>query len=211
MPGSNPGSGPFFTGKLLILEGTLLLLVRKMGRPKKSTNIKQRTIYVYVPNEQIGHEWKAAAKNAGVSVSAYVQEAMECYLARNNPALNKETLDERYKKSLEKIDSLREEKVELYNKLERMNTLLDRYEKQLKDVEDEKFLSGDNFNGVRKYNRRLIELFKKERYMNEERILDVLHISPSDVKSIRAIDRQIENLLDYGVIKPQRGGYLWCG
>lgn len=182
-----------------------------MGRPRKSTNVKQRTIYVYVPNKGIGDDWKRAAKKAGVSISAFVQEAVESYLARNDPVLSKQTMEEKYRGSLAKIEILKEENVEIHRKLERMDTLLDRYEKQLKDLENEKFLSDDHFNGIRRYNRRLIELFKKEKYLNEEIILDTLHIPPSDVKSIRAIDRQIENLLNYGVIKPQKGGYVWCG
>jgi len=173
--------------------------------------VKQRTIYVYVPDEQICDDWKKAAKKAGVSISAFVQEAMEIYLTRNDPVLSKQTMGEKYRESLAKTDSLKGQNVELNRKLERMDTLLDRYEKQVKDLENEKFLSGDHFNGIRRYNRRLIELFKKEKYLNEEMILDMLHIPPSDVKSIRAIDRQIENLLNYGVIKPQKGGYVWCG
>ena len=181
-----------------------------MGRPRKFTNIKQRTVYVYVPDEKIYDEWKKAAKKAGASVSTFVQEAMEMYLLSKDPLLSKNSIDKKYKDSLAKIESLRDQNVELYRKLERMDTLLDRYEKQVKDLENEKFLSDDHFNGIRRYNRRLIELFKKERYLNEEMILDLLHIPPSDVNSIRAIDKQIENLLNYGVIKPQKGGYFWC-
>ena len=182
-----------------------------MGRPKKPTNIKQRTVYVYVPDEKIYDYWKKSAKKAGVSVSAFVQEAMEVYQLSKDPLMSKNSIDKKYKDSLVKIDSLREQNVELYRKLERMDTLLDRYEKQVKDLENEKFLSDDHFIGIRRYNRRLIELFKKEKYLNEEMILDKLHIPPNDVKSIRAIDKQIENLLNYGVIKPQKGGYFWCG
>jgi post-segregation antitoxin (ccd killing protein) len=96
-----------------------------MGRPRKSTNVKQRTVYVYVPNDEILSDWKHAAKTAGVSISAFVQEAMELYLARNDPLLSKQTLDERYRESLVTIDTLKEENKKLYQKLERMDTLLD--------------------------------------------------------------------------------------
>ena len=48
-----------------------------MGRPKKQNDVKQRTVYVYVPKKELVGEWKVAAKKAGVSVSGFVQEAME--------------------------------------------------------------------------------------------------------------------------------------
>lgn len=173
--------------------------------------MKQRTIYVYVPNEQMCTEWKQAAKKAGVSISAFVQEAMELYLARYDLALSKQTLEEKFQQSLKSIDQLREENIQLHHKLERMDTLLDRYEKQLKDTENDPFLSGEQYGGIRKYNRRLIELFRKENTLNEEEIPDTLHIPPTDAKSIKAINRQIENLLNYGIITPHRDGYQWCG
>ena len=39
----------------------------------------------------------------------------------------------------------------------------------------------------------------------------MLHIEPSDSKGIKAIGKQIEILLEYGLIKRYKGGYLWKG
>ncbi len=182
-----------------------------MGRPKKASTVKQRTVYVYVPSTELGEEWKHAAERVGVSLSTFVQEAMEFYLARDAPLLAKETLQGKYQESLATIDALHQEHAELHRKLERMETLLDRYEKQLRDLENKRFLSDATFTGIRQYSRRLIELFKKESYLTEEMILDLLHIPPSDVDSIKAIDTQINHLLQYGVIQPRQGGYVWKG
>ena len=136
---------------------------------------------------------------------------MDFYLARNNPNISRDTLQQRYEKSLNRIEKLEEENEQLLRKLQRDETLLDRYEQQLREMENSSFVSHEQFNGIRRYNKRLIELFKHEVYLDEEKILDKLSIPPGDRLSIQAIGEQIENLLQYGVIKPQRGGYVWCG
>jgi len=39
----------------------------------------------------------------------------------------------------------------------------------------------------------------------------LLNIEPDDEQTIKAINRQIETLLEYGLIKRYRGNYRWQG
>ena len=115
----------------------------QMGRLKKASSVKQRTVYVYVPSDQIILEWKQAAKRVGMSLSSYVQDAVEYYLARHDPSMDRQTLEDRFEESLHQNAALVAENEELQRKLARNDTLLDRYEKQLRELEHQSFLSQD--------------------------------------------------------------------
>ncbi len=181
-----------------------------MGR-KKRAPLEPRRIYVYAPSIQMAEKWKKAAKKNGVSISNFIQEVVEKHLRIEGEITAKESIEEKLKKSEEQNRELREENSDLFKKINRLNNLLDRYEKQIKDLENEKFLTAEEPDGLRGFKENLVDLFRKNKNVKEEKILDLLHIKPDDKKTIKAINKQIETLIEYGLIKRYRGGYLWQG
>lgn len=179
-----------------------------MGR-KKRAPLEPRTIYVYVPTIEMAETWKKAAKKNEVSVSNFIQGIVDKHLTMEGEVTARQSIEEKLKKVEEQNRELREENTELFKKIKRLNTLLDRYEQQIKDLENEKFLTNGEYEGVRKFKENLVELFKKNENVKEEKILDLLHVNPDDKQTIKAINRQIETLLEYGLIKRYRGGYKW--
>ena len=111
----------------------------------------------------------------------------------------------------DKNKQLRAENTQLSKQVERLNNLMDRYEEHLQQLKNKQFLNNGKFNGIREYEQKLIELLKKHKNIKEHDILDMLHVSPSDVGTMKAISKQLELLLDYGIIKMYKGGYQWQG
>ena len=81
-------------------------------------------------------------------------------------------------------------------------------EKELHDIKYGSFLDS-SFEGERELNQELINLFKTKKRLRDEDIATMLHLSPDDSKSNEIIMKQIEILVDYGLIKRWRGGYQW--
>jgi len=181
-----------------------------MGR-KKGAPVNTRAIWVYLESPKIAEEWKKESKKNGVSTSTFVKEIVERHLATKGVITSRGTIEDELLDATKKIRELRGENIELNKKLGRQNTLLDRYEEQIRNLQNEKFQDNGTFEGIREFEEKLIDLLKEKKQIKEEKILDFLHIKPTDNKNIKAIDKQIEILLNYGLIKRYKGGYLWQG
>jgi hypothetical protein len=177
---------------------------------KKTTPVKRRTIYVYLPNIELVDLWKKSAKKAGVSISIFVQEAVDRCLAEQGHTTIRHELHNELQDATERIQTLSEENYKLTRKLQRMNMLLERYENQIQDMENKKFID-DEFQGIRRFEKALIDLFKEKGYINDQKILDLLHVKPTDKERIKALQMQIDLLLEYGLIKVHKGGFIWQG
>jgi len=182
---------------------------KKRGRKPKAPK-NQRAVWVWLDTPSMVDEWKKMAKESNVSTSTFVKEIVEKHLASQGTITTRGTIEDQLKDSVQQIGELRAENIELNKKLERMNTLLDRYEDQIRELQNNRFLK-DDFNGIRDFREELVELLKEKGQIREEKILDMLHIDSSDSKGIKAIGKQIEILLEYGLIKRYKGGYLWKG
>lgn len=182
---------------------------KKRGRrPKAPKN--QRAVWVWLDSPGMVDEWKRKAKESNVSTSTFVKEIVEKHLASQGAITSRGAIEDRLKEAVQQIGEFKSENTELNKKLERMNTLLDRYEEQIRDMQNNRFLD-DDFIGIRDFREDLVSLLKEKRQINEEKILDMLHIAPSDSKSIKSFGKQIDILLEYGLIKRYKGGYLWKG
>lgn len=182
---------------------------KKRGRKPKAPK-NQRAVWVWLDTPSMVDEWKKMAKESNVSTSTFVKEIVEKHLASQGAITTRGTIEDQLKEAVQQVGELRSENIELNKKLERMDTLLDKYEDQIKESQNNKFLDGE-FNGIRDFREELVDLLRDKRQIREEKILDLLHIVPSDSKGIKAIGKQIEILLEYGLIKRYKGRYLWKG
>jgi len=170
----------------------------------KTESIKQRSIYVYLPSEEMVADWKAKAKKSNASLSRFVIEHV-------TNSLRQEQGREEYKSRADLIQQLRT-KDEQIGKLTRENEIvklaLERVENELERYRAEPFLE-ESFKGIRRYDRRLIELLKKGDTVDSDHLLRLLKISPRDTPLVKAITKQLENLEAYGLAEKTLRGWRW--
>jgi len=169
----------------------------------KTDTIKQRAIYVYLPSIQTAKRWKEIAEKEKVSVSKFVVEHVENSLQQEKNHTPRTQL-------LENLNRYKEENNDLRRQNKILNKALDNLDSELKSFRLKPFLE-PSFEGVRQYEKELITVFRRQKVLRSDEVLDVLNISISDQDSIRAINKQLENLQNYGLIKIVRGGWKWSG
>jgi len=170
----------------------------------KTDSIKQRSVYVYLPSLEVVGEWKAKAKKSKVSVSQFVIEHV-------TNSLRQEEGEEAYKPRAELIQQLRD-RDEQIGKLTRegeiLRLALERVENELRRYRAEPFLE-ENFRGVRRYDRRLVELLKKGDTIDSDHLLHLLKVDPRDTPLVKAVGKQLENFEAYGLVEKTRRGWKW--
>ena len=170
----------------------------------KTESIKRRSIYVYLPSEEMVEDWKDKAKKSSASISRFVIEHV-------TNSLRQEEAEEGYKSRAELLQQIRE-KDERIGKLTRENEIvklaLERVENELERYRAEPFLEED-FKGIRRYDRRLIELLKKGGTIDSDHLLRLLKINARDTPLVKAVTKQLENLEAYGLVDKTLRGWKW--
>ena len=150
-------------------------------------------------------EWRRYAKVSGKSLSKFVFEIVEDYIRKSQ--------DKGFESRLElikKLRSLEEEVKQLRNENRMLRKLVENLEKELRRYRAQPFLE-PHFEGVRRFDRELIELLRKGETLNEEEILDRLGVDPSETEYVKAISRQLEILEEYGLVEFTGRGWRWRG
>ena len=177
----------------------------KVGKGKTET-IKDRAIYVYLPSLEMVEDWKRRVNKAGISISKFVLERVE-------DSIRREEGEEGYLSRLELIERLRKAEDEL-KKLRDENRLLrklaDNLDKELKRYRTKPFLEED-FEGVRMFDKELLNILRRGGSQRDEDILANLNIDSTDVDLVKAVSRQLMALEDYGLIEFTVKGWRWKG
>jgi len=172
----------------------------------KTETIKDRAVYVYLPSLEMVEDWKGRAERADVSISKFVIERVE-------DSIRKEEGEQGYLSRLELIDRLRksgEELKSLRGENRMLKRLVENLDKELKRHRLQPFLE-ERFEGVRRYDRELIDLLKKGESYGDEEILAHLNIDPSESDLVKAVSRQLKALGAYGLVEYKGRGWKWRG
>jgi hypothetical protein len=151
-------------------------------------------------------DWKRRAERAGVSISKFVVERVEDSIRREGGEegyLSRAELVKRLRSMEEELRKLREE-----NRL--LKRLVENLDNELKRYRAQPFLQ-EAFEGVRRFDRDLVELLRRGGSYTEEEILAHLNIEPSDAELVKAVDRQLEALEAYGLVEYRGRGWRWKG
>jgi len=178
---------------------------------KKTKTARKRAVTIYAPSERLKAKWYAKAKEHNVSVSTFVFEIVEDFL-KDEGDLFSQRGSSKIISDLEKRNkTLSVENQNLQKKVDMLNMLTDRFEKQLQSYRNKTFIENGKFEGVREYQRQLIDLFKQKKTVKEDELLDLLHLATSDSDTIKAVSKQIENLVEYDILGKIPGGWRWKG
>ncbi|MEM3378083.1 MAG: hypothetical protein QXV09_01985 [Candidatus Bathyarchaeia archaeon] len=170
----------------------------------KTKTIRARAIYVYMPSIEMAEVWKQRAAKAGVSISKFVIERVEDAIKReegDEAYVSRAELAKRLRDAEETLKALRAENALLKRLAENLDNELKRYRAQ-------PFLQ-ENFEGIRKFDKALIELLRKGGAYSQEQILAHLGIDPADAELVRAVDKQLEILEAYGLVEYKGRGWRW--
>ncbi len=176
---------------------------------ERRTPVGQRSIYVYVPTNEMADRWKKLAKKSGMSISQYVLNIVENYIGDESMGASQGDLNKRLGELEGQNTHLRNENHKLSKRVESLDTLTDRYAEEIKELKNLQFQDEISFEGVREYEPKLIELLKERDVVKEHELLDLLHVDPGDAASVRAINHQLDNLFSYGLVKRIKGGLIW--
>jgi len=176
-----------------------------MSGRRKTQTIKERTVYVYLPSEEFVEEWKKHAERAKKSLSRFIFEIVEDHLRKCEDKGFESRLD-----LIKKLRSLEEEVKQLRDENRMLRKLVENLEKELRRYRAQPFLE-PNFEGVRRFDRELIELLRSGGIFSEEEILDRLGVDPSETEYVKAISKQLEILEEYGLVEFTGRGWRWRG
>ncbi|MGC8832380.1 MAG: hypothetical protein ACP5PQ_07360, partial [Thermoproteota archaeon] len=117
--------------------------------------------------------------------------------------LSKAELVKRLRAAEEELRKLRDE-----NRL--LKRLVENLDNELKRYRAQPFLE-EAFEGVRRFDKELIELLRMGGSYTQEQILEHLNIDPSDVDLVKAASKQLEALEAYGLVEYKGRGWKWVG
>jgi predicted transcriptional regulator len=169
----------------------------------KTETIKKRAIYVYLPSQKMADDWKNKADKSGNSISKFVIDRVE-------DSIRKEEQED-YLSRLElikKLNAADEELKQLQKDNRLLKKLVDNLDNELKRYRAKPFLE-DDFRGVRRFNRELIDLLKQGGSYSGEEILSRLGIDSSATNLVKAINKQLELLENYGLVQYVGRGWKW--
>jgi len=171
--------------------------------------IKDRAIYVYLPSLEMVKDWKSKADKSGVSVSKFVTDRVEDSVRREAG----EDGEEGYLSRMDLIKKLGEAQEELKG-LREDNRLLKRLaenlDRELKRYRSKPFVE-NGFQGIRHFDRDLVELLRKGASPSNDEILAKLDVQPSDTEAVKAAGKQLEALQGYELVEYTGRGWKWKG
>lgn len=149
------------------------------------------------------NRWEDYAREQGSSISKFVIEHVENSLRQEeDPSyMSRRDLWKEVKDLKKQLDNLVREKrvLELAN---------DRLEQELRRYRAQPFLE-ENFVGVRRYQKELVDLLREGRVLSSNEILSRLGIDPSEHETVKATSKQLENLEAYGLVQSSPRGWRW--
>ncbi len=175
----------------------------------KTETIKQRRVDVYLPSLEAKERWTALAEEAGTSLSKFIAAVVEEALEEGGPLPDPQGL-------LEEVSALQSRLMDAEDRVRMLEALRDKLDAELRVYRARPFLE-PGFEGVRSLDAKLIDLIRgnvdlkgKPKPLHPGRILERLGISPGEVEAAKAVNTQLEALVDYGLAESTPKGYRWC-
>jgi len=168
----------------------------------KTETIKDRAIYVYLPSIEMVRKWKERAKRQGASISKFVLEHVEDSLRQEEPGYK--SRGELWKD----LNRLRGEVKEVRREKRLLEHVVEKLERELREYRAKPFLE-EGFEGVRRFQRELIEVLRGGGVMSSSQILSKLGIDSSEHEAVKAVSKQLEILEAYGLVRSSPRGWRW--
>lgn len=164
---------------------------------------KSRYVYLYLPSAEDKTRWGKMAHEAGVPLSKFIIEVVESSLSEATEFKPRGEL-------VKEIGKLRSENKALRDDLNQKKIVLERYETELRRYRNQAFVENE-FEGLRKYERQLVEALKRGFVLDSNSLLAELGIDPNDSHLVKALSNQLGELEAFGLISSSQRGWRWIG
>ncbi len=179
---------------------------KKAGGRRKTETIKERAIYVYLPSEDMAKEWKGRAEAGGLSISKFVVEHVQNSLSQEeDPGYASRS------ELLRRLGSLEDENRRLSEEDDILKSAYARLEEELKVYRRTSFEETKDYQGARGFEKELVAVLKRKRIVDAGELLGLLGVDPKDTESVKAVTRELQNLVDYGFVVALPRGWRWQG
>ena len=163
--------------------------------------LKARYVDVYLPSQDVKHQWEEEAKKAGMPLSKFVFEAVEAFRASKKEAPRSNFIKE--------LAEAKEELQKLRNELKMKSLLLEKLEGEIYKARYESFKEVQFDEGTRRHDEDLIKALKRRKALDGYTILNELHIDPRDTEAVRLVNNQLESLRRFGLVEETAEGWMW--
>lgn len=178
-------------------------------RTSRKTTAHRRRIVLYLSSKEQVEQWNKEADGAGLTTSKFLQGIANNYFESGNVLKAQKALQQQLEEAHATIQHLRQENIELQKKVDLLDKLSDQYDLEVQRLKNQAFATKDLRAGARAYEKKLIDLLRNNNGLREHEIFDMLKVDPNDGQTIRALQNQLQQLLDYGAIEIAQGGYKW--
>ena len=164
---------------------------------------KSRYVWLYLPSKADKDRWQALADGAQTPLSKFCISIIEERLAEAEEFKPRRELSR-------EMETLKAENKNLRDDLRQKAIVIERYEGELKKYRSQSFL-GEDYAGVRRYNKEIVDSLKSRGQADSYRILEDLGIDPRESDLVKAVSRQLEELEAYGMVKIDGRAWRWIG
>jgi len=164
---------------------------------------KERYTYIYHPSREHKERWQKLARKSRTPLSKFVIGIVDSVIDADEEFAPRGEMQR-------ELDNIQNENKGLREDIQRKTIVLERYESELKRYRSQTFLD-DNYGGVRRYSKELIEILKSRLQMDGYKLLEVLGVDPKDSETVKGISKQLEELEEYGLVRPVGKGWRWIG
>lgn len=168
----------------------------------KTDSINDRRVDVYLDSVEQKKRWSELAEEADMSLSKFVQACVECSISQGGPDFL-EVGD-----SAGELQELQQELRDKEKTIEEKDIVIEKLRTELKKYRSQPFLE-DDFEGRRQFDTELIEILKRSNNIRSEQILRELNVDTQNVELIQAIQEQLKQLEQYGLVEETVHGWRW--
>ncbi len=170
----------------------------------KTDTIKDRRVDVYVDTLDRKERWAELAEEADQSLSKFIQHCVEYAIEQGGPDYAELGAES------QRIQELEEELDELRKDVQQKEMVIEKLESEAKQRRIQPFLEED-FEGSRQYDQELIEVLQRADRISGSEVLERLNVDPMETELVQGINRQLEQLESYGLVKSTSKGWVWVG
>ena len=163
--------------------------------------LKARYVDVYLPSQDVKHQWEEEAKNAGIPLSKFVYEAVEAFRANKKETPRSDFIKE--------LAETKEELQKLRSELKMKNLLLEKLQSDGYKAKYESFKEVQINEGTRRHDEDLIKALKRGKPLDGYAILNELGIDPRDTEAVKLVNNQLESLRRFGLVQETAEGWRW--
>lgn len=170
----------------------------------KTDTVAQRTVKAYLPSQDDVDRWKAAADEAGLSLSRFIQQTVEQRLQEGDATAT----EDRVQELEQKLDETQRELEQVEDERDRYRRLLDIQEDELQRLRQSEADKAQGPTGS--VNPKLLEILIRHGSIDETSLLAQLDVDPDADEAAAVID-ELEFYERAGAVEKTGKYWRWTG